>query len=283
MRSLSIVVGLACILTTVSGHSFGDPGRPGLVTAQPEFEEFKGRVEPVAKVELRPRLGGYLSAVYFKDGAKVKRGDVLFEIDSGVYLAQFNAAKAQVAASEASLRFATATNDRFKNLAKQQAGAVSVEELDKNQALQEQAVANFALAKAKLVEAQLNLDWTKVTSPMEGRISRPLLSPGNHVSADMTPLAMIVSEEPMYVVFEMDQDKHLQLVKLAKSAGKGPLTVLIGLAGDKETFPYRGIVDSVPVAAEPDTGKVLWRAVVNGLDPAVLPGFNVRVRVATKK
>src|SRR5262249_54103218 len=134
-----------------------------------EYVDFTGRANAVQTVNIVPRVTGYLKQIPFKEGTEVKEGDLLFEIDPRPYKAQFDAAKANVELRKAALKLAQANNLRFIELAKKEPGAVSQQDLDKYQAQEDEAVANLDLAKANLESAKLNLDWTKVTSPIDGK------------------------------------------------------------------------------------------------------------------
>jgi multidrug efflux system membrane fusion protein len=179
-----------------------------------DFVDFTGRTNAKDSVSIQPRVTGYLVKMPFKEGADVRQGDLLFEVDPRPYQAQYKAAEAQVELNKASLGYAFATNERFKALAKKQPGAVSDRELDQYKALEDQAKANLAVANANLDSAKLNLEWTKVTAPIDGRVSRYYLTIGNLVNQDVTQLTTIMSIDPMYVYFDMDESTNNRL-KLA--------------------------------------------------------------------
>lgn len=183
-----------------------------------DYVDYTGRTNAQGAVTIQPRVTGYLNKVKFKEGDNVKEGDVLFEIDPRPYKAQLDAAKAQVAQNEAGLEYAQATNLRFKELFKKDPGAVSQRELDQYKAQEAQALASLNLAKANLESAELNYKWTKVTSPIDGHISRYFLTPGNLVNQDVTQLTTVVSMDPMYVYFDMDEPTLL-LIKRAINEG----------------------------------------------------------------
>jgi membrane fusion protein, multidrug efflux system len=210
------------LLAAFSGCTRGsskvaEPEAPAIPVAKPvqrdvtDFVEFTGRTNAKDAVSVQPRVTGYLVKMPFKEGSTVKKGDLLFEIDPRPYQAQYEAAEAQVALNEASKRYAVATNERFKVLAKKTPGAVSDRELDQYQALEDQAEANLQLAKSNLVSAKLNLDWTRVTSPINGHISRFYLTIGNLVNQDVTQLTTVMSMDPMYVYFDMDESTFLRI------------------------------------------------------------------------
>jgi membrane fusion protein, multidrug efflux system len=205
----------------------GEAGPPVVPVSNPvqrdvtDFVEFTGRTNAKEPVSIQPRVTGYVVKIPFKEGSYVKEGELLFEIDPRPYQAQYDAALAQVAINEASKKYAVATNERFKVLAKKQPGAVSDRELDQYQALEDQAQANLELAKANLTSAKLNLDWTKVTSPIDGRISRYYLTTGNLVNQDVTQLTTVVSMDPIYVYFDMDESTFLRINSTLNEATLG--------------------------------------------------------------
>jgi multidrug efflux system membrane fusion protein len=186
-----------------------------------DFADCTGRASAKDFVTVQPRVTGYLVKTAFKEGAEVKAGDVLFEIDPRPYQAQAAAAKARVVHAEASLKYAKAVNARFKEIAKKQPAAVSERELDQYQAQEEQAVAALELDKANLDVAMLNLEWTVVRAPIAGHVGRWNLTVGNLVKQDETKLTTLVSTDPMYVNFEVDERTILRIRGAGKD-GKPP-------------------------------------------------------------
>jgi multidrug efflux system membrane fusion protein len=157
-----------------------------------DFLDFTGRSSAVNSVTIVPRVTGFLVKTFFKEGGEVRRGDLLFEIDPRPYQAQFEALNAKLLQSKASLRLAKVTYARLRELAQKNAGAVSQADLDQHQAREEQAAASLHLARANLDAAKLNLEWTKVTAPIDGRVSRYYLTIGNLVNQDATHLTTAV-------------------------------------------------------------------------------------------
>jgi RND family efflux transporter MFP subunit len=252
-----------------------------------DYADFTGRTAAVDSVEVRARVWGYLDNVNFKEGALVKKGDVLLEIDPRAYQAQYDANKAQVAQNEASLQLARANNRRYKTLFKENPGAVSSLELDKYQAEEAQAVANLDLAKANVDSAKLNLDWTKVIAPISGRVSRYKVTVGNLVQSGQngggTLLTTIVSVDPMYAYFDVDERTVLRVRQLiregkAKSARETEWPVALGLATE-EGFPHQGTINFVDNQVNPKTGTLRVRGVFANPDETISPGFFARVRV----
>ena len=179
-----------------------------------EFDEFTGRFEAIDRVEIRPRVSGYISSLNFTEGSEVKKGDVLFVIDQRPYAAELKHAQAQLAQAKSQLALAKSEKARATNLLAQH--AISQEEFDTRSSGDEQAQANVELAAAALETAQLNMTYTKVISPINGRISRANVTLGNLVSNGQTLLTTVVSLDPIYVRFDGDEQAYLRYVKAAK-------------------------------------------------------------------
>jgi membrane fusion protein, multidrug efflux system len=253
-----------------------------------DHADYTGRTRAKDDVTIQPRVTGYLVKIAFKEGAEVKAGDVLFEIDSRPYRAQADAAKAKMAQAEAALKFARATNARFKNLAKKQPGVVTEQELDQHQVNEEQAVAVLELERANLQIAMLNLDWTVIRAPIAGQVGRSNLTIGNLVKQDDTKLTTLVSVDPTYVYFEVDERTFLEIIEGRKGkppakAGAEKIPITMGLASE-EGYPHVGAVDFLDSRVNPKTGSVIGRAVfANPKGPdgvrRLMPGMAVRVRL----
>src|SRR4051794_19705822 len=170
-----------------------------------DYIDFTGRTEAKDSVSIVPRVTGYLVSAPFKEGAEVKAGDVLFQIDPRPYQAQYDQAVGQVLLNEARVKEAIADNLRAKELAKTP-GAISKQDLDRFQAAEEEAVAAVQAAKASLEIYMLNLSFCTVRSPIDGQVSRYFLTVGNLVNQDQTQLTSVVSMDPMYVYFDVDQN-----------------------------------------------------------------------------
>ncbi len=253
--------------------------RQPVVREVTDYQDFTGRLDAVQSVDLRARVTGYLVKVSFKPGSTVKQGDVLFEIDPRPYQAALDAATGEVARAEARLKLATANLERAKALMK--TGAITQEDYNKAVGDAEEAKATLVAAQATRQIHQLNVSYTKVTAPIAGKIGLPLLTEGNLVTADKTPLAKIVSTDPVYVYFEVDERTQLHLARLK---GKGEeataLPVQMGLV-DEDGFPHSGKVDFVDTQV--NGGAVRWRAVFANADDLLKPGLFARVRLTTSR
>jgi RND family efflux transporter MFP subunit len=250
-----------------------------------DYADFTGRTAAVDSVEVRARVWGYLAKVNFKEGALVKEGDVLFEIDPRLYRATLDRAKGTVSQCEARLHRTERDYRRAKVLLAR--GAVSREEYDRYEADYREAEANLDVAKADRETAALNVDYTKVTAPVSGRVSRYVVTLGNLIrSGDQnggTLLTTLVSVDPMYVYFDMDERTVLRVRQLiregkARSAGETEWPVWLGLASE-EGFPHRGRINFEDNQVNPRTGTLRVRGVFLNKSEALSPGFFARVRV----
>jgi RND family efflux transporter MFP subunit len=250
-----------------------------------DFADFTGRTAAVESVEVRARVWGYLDKVNFKEGSLVKKGDVLFEIDSRVYRADLERAQGAVAQCEARLRRLERDFSRARNLLARR--AVGQEEFDRYESDYREAAANLEVAKANRDLAALNLGYTKVVAPVSGRVSRYVVTVGNLIqSGDQnggTLLTTLVSVDPMYVYFDMDEHTVLRVRELiragkAKSAHETTWPVALGLA-TAEGFPHQGTINFEDNQVNPRTGTLRVRGVFPNKDEALSPGFFARVRV----
>ncbi|HEX4130870.1 MAG TPA: efflux RND transporter periplasmic adaptor subunit [Pirellulales bacterium] len=249
-----------------------DTNQPPVVTvAKPiervvtDYVDFTGRTDAVASVDVRARVTGYIVQMPFKEGSEVKVGDLLFEIDPRPYQAQYDHSAAVVANNEASLKLAIANNVRARNLARTP-NAISQQDLDTYQATEEQARATLADSQAQLETARLNLDWTRVTSPINGQVSRYYLTIGNLVTQDQTLLTTVVALDPIYAYFDIDEGTILRVKKLIL-AGKqstvresDSIPIYMALQGE-HGFPYTGKLNFVNNRIDPTTGTITVRAV----------------------
>jgi multidrug efflux system membrane fusion protein len=243
------------------------------------WDEFTGRVSAVDSVELRPRVSGYVQRVAFAEGQEVRKGEVLFVIDPRPYRAALDQAQAQLerARSEASL--AAAQDARAKVLI--EAKAISREDFETRTAASRQGNAAVRAAEAAVAAARLDLQFTEVRSPIDGRAGRALVTAGNLAQADATLLTTVVSQDPVYVDFEADERAWLRYAQLAgpdqRAIVRNP--VQVGLASENG-YPHAGTVASVDNQVNPDTGTIRARARVPNPDRVLMPGLFARVRLA---
>jgi RND family efflux transporter MFP subunit len=250
-----------------------------------DYADFTGRTAAVDSVEVRAHVWGYLDKVNFREGALVEKDDVLFEIDPRIYRAEFERARGTVAQHEARVHRTGRDYRRATTLLAR--GAIAREEYDRNEADYREAVANLDVARASRDLAALNLGYTKVTAPVGGRVSRYVVTVGNLIqSGDQnsgTLLTTIVSVDPMYAYFDVDERTVLRVRQLiregkARSARETEWPVSLGLATE-EGFPHRGTINFVDNQVNPKTGTLRVRGVFPNKDEALSPGFFARVRV----
>jgi RND family efflux transporter MFP subunit len=257
-----------------------------------DYQDYTGRTASVDSVQVQARVTGYLDKIYFTEGVEVQDGSVLYEIDPRPYQADYDAAKARVAQNVASRALARENNTRFKALAKEKEGAVTQVDLDQYQSQEDQAVANLDQARANLVTAKLNLEWTKVTAPVTGLVGRLLVTRGNLIVANQTTLTSVVSQDPMWVYFDMDEPTALQCRELARQGKFGPARdrppkIPFHLRLANETgFPHEATMDFVNNQVDQATATLLIRAIFPNPQPAngprvFTPNNFVRVRVPT--
>jgi multidrug efflux system membrane fusion protein len=285
----------ACALLSVggcgkTGGSAQSPPPPLVSVAQvlekrvKDWDEFTGRLQAVETVEIRPRVSGYIDKVWFTEGSQVKNGDLLFVIDPRPYQAEFDRAAADVKRYKTALELARIELVRVQRL--KESGAVSEEELDERKSTVAQGEANVAGAEAARETASLNLSFTRVTSPIAGRVSRAEVTRGNLVTGGInggTLLSSVVSMDPIYLYFDADEQSYLRYTQTAHS-GVGPSSndaqnpVQVGLANE-EGFPHPGKVDFVDNQLNPQTGTIRARAVLQNKNGQFTPGLFARVQL----
>jgi len=247
-----------------------------------DYEEFIGHTDAMYSVDVRARVTGYLDKVNFNDGDEVEKGALLFEIDPRPYRATFDQTTASLEVGKARLTRTTADHRRADALLKR--NAIGMEEYDRIQGDFAESKATIGAATAALDMAQLNLDFTRVTAPIGGRLSRRMVDPGNLVKADDTILTSIVSLDPMYVNFDIDERTMLKIRRLIaegkmKSRVETEVPVLVGLS-DEQGFPHAGHINFSENKLDPSTGTLRVRGVISNPKPRLLsPGLFARVRL----
>jgi len=251
---------------------------PVLVKRIRHWDEFNGRISAVESVEIRSRVTGYVTRVAYKEGDEVRRGDLLFVIDPRPYQAALNSATAQLERARATARLAKARDERARKLLP--SSAVSQDEADARHATHAQSEADVLNAEAAVDIAQLNLEFTEVRAPIDGRAGRALLTVGNLAAADQTLLTTMVSQDPVYVDFDPDEQSYLRYGAEARRGHSNTLTVRVALA-DEEGFAHMGTVNFLDNQVNPATGSIRMRAKLRNRDRAFTPGLYARVQVSS--
>ena len=238
-----------------------------------ETQEFSGRLEAVEEVEIRSRVSGYITAVNFKPGAEVKKGEVLFVIDPRPYQAEADRAGAAASAARARADLARLELQRAERLLADK--AIAQREFDEKAAAQKELDANARAAQAQFEAARLNLAYTRVVAPIDGRVSKAEITLGNLVDASAV-LTSVVSLERIYASFDGDEQTYLRVgTQRDKEA-----VVRVGLANE-EGFPHEGKLEFVDNQLDARTGSVRMRATLANKDRALAPGLFARVQVGS--
>jgi membrane fusion protein, multidrug efflux system len=250
-----------------------------------EWDEYIGRLESPETVEVRARVSGYLAKVHFKEGKEVKKGDLLFTIDRRPYQAEDDRAEAEHERALTQVELAKNDFERAKRLIATK--AISEEDYDTKSKTYASAQAAVKSAKAAADLAKLNLEFTEIHSPIDGRISRAIITEGNLVSSGIsgsgaTLLTTVVSLDPLYCYADPDERAILKYLRLRRegtrvSARDEPIPVEMGLA-DEVGFPHKGYIDFVDNRVDPNTGTMRGRGVFPNTDHSLSPGFFARVR-----
>lgn len=236
--------------------------------------EFAGRLEAIQSVDLRARVGGALIKINFEAGTEVKKGEVLFEIDPQPYQIALERSEAEERLAQARKSFADAALERASKLA----GAISQEELAQLALRSTEARETLTVAKADSMMARLNLDYTKVRSPIDGSIGQELVTPGNIVRADETIVAHVASLDPIRAVFAMEERDLLRLVRFmqARKLTHDQLQVSVRVPGSDETA-FKGKLTFVDNRIHPETAGVRVSAVIANPQRLLLPGMSAKI------
>jgi len=279
-----------CALSTGCKQSTQAPAPPPppVTVATPirkeivEWDEYTGRTEAVESVDVRPRVSGYIDQISFKDGQLVKPGDVLFVIDPRPYQDVLDQAKANLQNADAQRQLKEANFARAQRLF--QNNVTAKEDYDTSVAQRNQAEAEFAQARASVNSAALNVEFTEVKSPIQGRISRQLVTRGNLVQADSTVLTKVVSVDPIYAYFNVDQrtvQKYHNQIQGGQLQDPRVSAMPVYLQLEGETgFPHEGVIDFVDNTYNASTGTLQIRGHFKNDDASLYPDAFVRTRIA---
>jgi multidrug efflux system membrane fusion protein len=263
----------------------GAPPTPEVSVAQAltrnvgDRADFTGKLQAVDSAQVQPRIGGFIESVRFHEGALVHKGDVLFQLDARPYQAEVDRLKAQQAQARAQLNLAQTNQHRAQMLLAQH--AVAQQEVDNQNAAEQSARATLNASSAALAAAQLNLDFTQVRSPIDGRVSNARVTAGNLVTSSDV-LTSVVSVNPVYVYFDVDEQTWLKLDRLRAHADKdgdnANIAASMGLV-DETGYPHKGRIDFVDNQVQSESGTMRLRAVFNNTDGTYTPGLYARVEL----
>ncbi|WEF35281.1 efflux RND transporter periplasmic adaptor subunit [Pseudoduganella chitinolytica] len=239
-----------------------------------ETQEFSGRLEAVERVEIRPRVSGYITAVHFTPGALVRKGQPLFTIDPRPYQAELEKAQADANSASARAALAKVELERAERLLADR--AIARREFDERSSAVKDLDAAARASRAAVESARLNVNYTKITAPIDGRVSKAEITLGNLVDGNAI-LTSVVSTDSIYASFDGDEDSYLR-VRNQVRAGKD-VAVRIGLANETG-FPHAGKLEFVDNRLDPATGSVRMRAVLPNRDHMLVPGLFARVQLA---
>lgn len=283
LRSLPPLLALAA-LTACSPPRSPAPPPPKVTVAQPalatvtNWDEYPGHIEAVEMVEIRPKVAGYIDSIHFQEGAVVKAGDLLFVIDPRPFKVALDQTQAERRRTETHLDWTRNDLKRAEGL--RGTKAISEEEYDSRSKAVSEAEAALAATAAAEAAAQLNLDYTRVTAPIGGRIGRRLVTVGNLVQSGSSPtvLATLVSQDPVYCAFDVDEGAFAKYRSDAKARPGGVLSCELGLVNEPG-FPHLGSLDFFDNQVNPQTGTIRLRATFANADQVLVPGMFARVRV----
>jgi multidrug efflux system membrane fusion protein len=286
LAPFAILLALAACAKTVAQQA---PPQPLQVAVAPvverdvtEWDEFTGRLQAVDSVEVRPRVSGFVSAVRFTEGAMVRKGDLLFQIDPRPFQTEVDRLHAELTRTRATVERANSELARAERL--RQENAIANEERDRRASFAQESAAQVAAVEAALRAAELNLEFTQVTSPINGRVGRAIVTEGNLVSSgpgEATLLTTVVSLDPVYAYFDADEQVFLRYTGGGKARNRGSIDRHITMAlANQDGYPREGTLDFLDNQLDGGTGTIRARAVFRNTDGQLTPGLFVRLRLA---
>lgn len=291
LPAVSLLAPVLALAACGDARSAAPPPPPTVEFVRPvgrritDWDEFTGRLEAVESVDVRARVSGYLQSIHFEDGETVEKGQLLFVIDPRPYQAELDARLADLQRAEAARDLATTNLERGLKLL--ESNAIAAEDVDERRGALAEAEAELMSAQARVDAAQLDVDFTRVTAPIPGRLSDHMVSIGNLISggaSDSTLLTTIVSTDPIYCRIEADENTVLDYMRLnaagkRQSARDYEAPVQLGLA-DEADFPHAGVIDFVDNRFDAGTATMRARARVPNPDGLLVPGMFARLRLA---
>lgn len=294
-RAVFLILGVLSAVSAGVLAGAGDDATDPIAAAQPpevtvsevliqevhEWDEFTGRLESPETVEVRPRVSGYIESVHFDEGARIAKGDLLFQIDARPFRAEVNRLTAERNRALAQLELARTNSRRAERLFEQ--NATSREQLDSFSTAEATAAANVAAVEAQLDAARLDLEFTRVVSPIDGRVSRALITPGNLVDSS-SRLTTVVSPNPIYAYFDADEQTYLRYAGIARSDADGEVSnkAYVGLINE-QGHAHEGRLDFVDNRVDAESGTIRGRAVLDNSDDTLTPGLFARIKLVSRE
>jgi membrane fusion protein (multidrug efflux system) len=244
--------------------------------------EFSGRIKAIEKVDIRARVEGFLEKVLFREGQTVKAGDLLYQIEKVQFQARVDQARANLAVAEATATNAQLQYDRQLDLSKRQFSPQSV--VDQDKAAVDTAKAQILQAQAALTQAKVNLDYTDIRSPIDGRIGRLLYTVGNLVNPASGPLVTIVSQDPIYVLFPVSV-RDLETIRAARreqGGGLAKIEIVVRLSNGQD-YPHRGVWNLTDPQVNQETDSLIMRAIIPNPEGLLIDGQFVTAVIRERK
>ena len=295
--STSILSAISAIVLTACGHSRAQsaadaaPPPPAVTVAQViarplhHWDELTGELQAVNTVDIHPRVSGFIDSVQFTEGARVSKGQVLFQIDPRPYEIEIERLSAEIKRAQSKLDFATAGHARAERLFAQ--NAIAREEYEQLTSAETEAAGDVGSLNAQLHAARLNLEYSHVRSPIDGHVSRALITSGNLVS-NTNSLTTVVSDDPIYAYFDTDEATYLRFTRLEQGdrsargvqpghdAASSP--VFMGLVGE-QGYPHQGRLDFIDNQVDARSSTIHVRAVFDNKDGRFTPGLFARIKL----
>ena len=294
--STSILAPICTIVLTACGHSRAQssvaaPPPPAVtvaaVIAKPlhHWDELTGELQAVNTVDVHPRVSGFVDSVQFTEGARVSKGQVLFQIDPRPFEIEIERLSAELKRAQSKLDYATAGHARAERLFAQ--NAIAREEYEQLTSAETEAAGDVGSLNAQLHAARLNLEYSHVRSPIDGHVSRALITSGNLVSS-ANLLTTVVSDDPIYAYFDTDEATYLRFTRLSQGDRKAPREhaghgaasspVFMGLVGE-QGYPHQGQLDFIDNQVDARSSTIHVRAVFDNKDGRFTPGLFARIKL----
>ena len=249
-----------------------------------EHEELTGRIDAMEMVEIRPRVSGYITEVRFQSGQKVQKGDILFVIDQRPFRAALRKAEADL--NQAKVRADLALREANRTSGLLESKAVSTEEADQRRSAAAESQAALISAEASVSHTRLNIEYSEIRSPIAGRVSRAMVTPGNNVSGVdgfTTLLTTVVSIDPVYAYADLDESAYLRFSRMTRenlltTNSQGQIEMQMAL-GDDVGFPHIGFLESLDNRLDPSLGSIVLRAIFPNPTGSLTPGLFARLRI----